>query len=200
MSTPTKKTAATKKAAAKKSPEKTALDNYKAKVEADHDTLSETTPANLPSSFKALKINELRAAADYFGADSFGDEEAIRAALDEDGITWAMYCKEFGLPVTDEQADELDTLDFPEKVEDWEEKEEEDVSEVATAEPTPTLASDTKYLIRMTRKNPYFEYKRYKFTQEKPYAIMSAEDAQEILENEDGFRQAYPKELQEFYS
>lgn len=192
MSTTTKKT--TTKKTVVKSPEDSALENYKAKVETDHETLSETTPANLPSSFKALHIDQLRAAADYFGSDSAGNAEAIRTALDEDGITWAMYAKEFGLP----SDDVVETPDFPEKVDDWDEKEEE-VSEVVTQEAVPTLAVDQKYLIRMTRKNPYFEWRRYKFTQEKPYAIMSAEDAQEILESEQGFRQAYPLELKEFY-
>lgn len=197
MSTVAKKTVAKKVAA--KSPEDKALENYKAKVESDHENLSETTPANLPTSFKALHLDQLRAAADYFGSDSVGNEEAIRVALEDDGITWEMYAKEFGLPLPEGETFAPPTPDLPEKHDDWIEKEEEEVSEVVTQAPVPTLAAEQKYLIRMTRKNPYFEYGRYKFTQDKPYAIMSAEDAQSILESEQGFRQAYPKELQEFY-
>lgn len=58
---------------------------------------------------------------------------------------------------------------------------------------------DQPYLIKMTRDNPLFVVKGYRFTKEHPYAIVAAKDADYILTKEDGFRQATPSELREFY-
>lgn len=199
---PRKKIQPLKKAVAKKTvPEKTALESYKERVEADVASLTETTPANMPSSFKALHKEDLIAAAKAFGTLADGSEELIRADLEDAGITWAMYCVEFNLPVPE---DYEQTIDFPEPLDDWEESEEEEVMpEVATVEQVPTLQANQKYLVKFVGSNPYFEYKKYKFTQDSPYAIMPARDAQEVLEMPEfppKFRQAFPAELQEFYS
>lgn len=179
-------------------PKKTAQEKYKEKVEADHARLTETTPANLPSSFAALHKDQLIAAAQYFGTVEEGSEELIRADLEDAGVTWAEYCHAFKLPVP-EGADQ--PVDFPEPVDDWDEKEGEEVTDIVTVQEAPALAADSKYLVKFIGKNPYFEFRRYKFTADKPYAIMPAADAQDVLESEPTkFRQAFPKELQEFYS
>lgn len=197
-----------KKAVAKKAVEKTALDNYKEKVERDHASLTQTTPANMPSSFKALHKEDLVKAAQAFGTLAEGSEELIRADLEDAGITWAAYCVEFGLPVPEDYEDQ--TIDFPEPVTDWEESEDEELPEIATVEEVPTLQANQKYLVKFVGDNPYFEYKKYKFTKDSPYAIMPAKDAQDILSLADEqtgrpefppkFRQAFPVELQEYYS
>lgn len=55
------------------------------------------------------------------------------------------------------------------------------------------------YLIKMERDNLVFETRGYRFTRENPYALVDPKDAEYILRVEDGFRQAFPSELEEFY-
>src|SRR6476646_3841656 len=152
-----------------------------------------------PKSFKDLKKEQLVAAAEYFGTESEGNVESLRADLADGGITWAMYHNVFIDP--DNPIAEAVTPDEPAKVdvEDWTDAQEGETVTVTTAPAVPVLTQE-KYLIKMVRENPYFEFKKYKFTQEKPYALMDAKDAQEILSTERDFRQAFPDELQEFYS
>ena len=55
-------------------------------------------------------------------------------------------------------------------------------------------------LLKMTRKNFSYETRGVKFTKEHPFAIVNAIDAEWIVENEDGFSYATPKEAAEYYS
>jgi len=52
----------------------------------------------------------------------------------------------------------------------------------------------------MERHNPSYQTYGHVFTREHPFVAMSEKDAQLIFDNEDGFRMATPKEIQEFYS
>jgi len=170
----------------------------------DEKNENEYTPANVPSSFKALKKQELVAAAEYFGTSTEGNVTALRADLEDAGVTWAQYAEAFRLPGWEDlKAREENTASLPDPVNDWDEEEETPLSKtpaVAAAE-QPTFTDEQKYLVKFVGKNPYFEHKRFKFTQDRPYAIMTAAQAQDALETEpNNFRQAFPKELQEFYS
>lgn len=76
--------------------------------------------------------------------------------------------------------------------------------QIRTAAPAVPSVSDS-YLVVMNRKNPYFEFvgagkKLYKFTKDNPYNVMDAASTTRILEEEDGFAIATPKQLQEFYA
>ena len=194
---PTETTVTTKKVAKKVVPSKTAENTVTALTVAS----TEHEPANRPESFEALKLRELQAAAEAFGVDWEGEsEEVIRANLAADYITWPMYVKQFKLPGWD-QLPSGDAEDFPEPLDDWDEKEEEEVTqEVITASPL-ALQPDGKFLIKFIGQNWYFERGRYTFTKDKPYALMSARDAQSALVDEPSkFRQAMPQELEDFYS
>lgn len=57
-----------------------------------------------------------------------------------------------------------------------------------------------KILVKMTRENFSYEVKGYRFTKEHPFLAVDADDADWLIENEDGFRPASPKEAREFYS
>jgi hypothetical protein len=71
---------------------------------------------------------------------------------------------------------------------------------VHVAQPVVQAVTQTdKYLLKMTRENLVYQTRGYEFTQDHPYALVNATDAQWILENEEGFRQAFPAELTEFY-
>ena len=55
-------------------------------------------------------------------------------------------------------------------------------------------------LVRMDRKNGIYETRGVTFTRDHPYALVDLDTAQDIFDNEEGFRPATPRELQEFYS
>lgn len=164
----------------------------------DTITSLDVAPKKEPTAFKDLNKAQLEAAVDYFGADR-GSVKEMRASLVENGVEWNLYAEAFLGPKREPDVEGF-VLSEPTDIEDWPDTEGvEEVNEVLTQVPVPQLAPQQKYLIKMTRKNPYFEFEDKKFTQERPYAIMDAAQAQRVLESEDGFRQAYPAELEEFY-
>jgi hypothetical protein len=144
--------------------------------------------------FASLDLPTLHRVADYFGVEMADDIQEQVANFATDNITYGDYCREFKVPLPEDYVDE----DVPVVVEDEEEGEPVTQTPV-TAERNAALQPQKEYLIKMTRENPYFEVGRYKFTQEHPYAIMDATTAQHVLSNEEGFRQAFPDELKEFY-
>lgn len=156
-----------------------------------------------PKSFEDLTLDELVSAANMFGTETEGDEKTLREDLTLNGVKWNMYVRAFRLPGWEDiPADEpswpveVDVEDAP----DADEQEVVQVQEVIAAPPV-ALAADQKYLVKFIGENPYFEFKRYRFTQDNPYAVMPAADAQDALVTEaKKFRQAFPAELQEFYS
>src|SRR6478735_2696638 len=166
-------------------------------------TTEVVAPKKQPKSFNDLKHDELVAAAQVFGTDDQGTNAAMIADLTEAGVTWKMYVKQFKLD-GHEAIPDAEELAFAqvdeENLIDADEEGVNEVSEVITAAPTPTLEAAEKYLIKFVGQNPYFEFGKYKFTQEKPYGIMPSADAQRALVQEPTkFRQAFPAELQEFY-
>jgi hypothetical protein len=63
----------------------------------------------------------------------------------------------------------------------------------------PVYDAQQTYLIKMNRPNVSYQTRGHTFTQEHPYAIVSADDADYILSKEDGFSIASPSELKEYY-
>lgn len=167
-------------------------------------TSTAVAPKKVPKSFNDLKKEELVKAALAFGADETGNAAEIKADLASLGVTWKMYAQAFKLEGYEELPDDTEfEMPEPTDVEDWpdaEEGEEMTESPLVTAAPTPKLDAAEKYLIKFKGENPYFEFGKYKFTQENPYGIMPADDAQRALTQEpEKFRQAFPAELKEFY-
>lgn len=170
-------------------------------VETTTETKVEET-VKVPTSFKDLKAKELKAAALAFGVDETQGADGIRAELLENGVTWEMYEEAFKVKPETVEVEESTVITSKDVNPPREGVDEVTITtpEIITAEEAAPLAASSKYLIKMDRKNPSFEFRRYKFTQENPYAVMDADDAQAILSKEDGFRQAFPNELQEYYS
>lgn len=167
-------------------------------------TTNDVAPVKVPRSFTDLKKAELIAAANYFGTEVVGNADLLRADLLENGVTFEQYLQAFHPTAPVDPEPELFEMPAPVDVEEWPDAEEgvnELTETVVTAPRVAALAPQEKYLIKFIGENPYFERGRYKFTQEKPYAIMPAQAAQDALVDEPTkFRQAYPAELQEFYS
>lgn len=160
-------------------------------------------------SFDKLKtIDELREAAEDFAVELKEDEKKskklIAAALLESGVTFEDYLKihpeqrEKYAPETIKKEEPQNVVTSEQVAPVRNEEEAPELTEVVTKEETPNLTTQQQWLVKMERKNPLFEVAGHRFTQEHPYALMSAEDA-EVALREHGFRQAYPSEIAEYY-
>lgn len=131
------------------------------------------------STFMDLTKKELLDAAEYFGVDDVKQSDSkptVANALEEAGVTMEQYNKFFGK----EEQEDLEGEPLP-------------VAPVKAVDPSDAI------LIKMERRNPTYELRGYVFKAEHPFALVSEEDANWILENEKGFRMASPKEAKEFY-
>lgn len=144
-----------------------------------------------PTKFSDLTVAELRRSAveDFAVEVSESDnKDSVIAALAESKIEWADYVAQHP-----EVAPEVVKSDAP--------KTEPVVTEpvnVVVAENIKPTSKDA-YLIKMVRDNPLYEAYGYRFTSAHPYALVSAAVADKLLTVEDGFRQATPSELSEYY-
>lgn len=129
-------------------------------------------------SFEEMNINELRDVAREFDVDieNIKTKAGIIGALNTDGVTYEMY----------------NTISLAQKVE-------LESEEPAPAQNVVKPGLETM-LVRMDRKNGIYETRGVTFTREHPYALVDLDTAQDIFDNEEGFRPATPRELQEFYS
>ena len=129
-------------------------------------------------SFDTLKVAELKVIATDFAVDTEGlkNKKDIIAALAEEGVTWSVY--ESTVEAIEKDTEEIEILPkFDPK-----------------AQPENTI------LVRMTRDNHRYDIHGYTFTKDHPFVAMSEEDAQKILDTEEGFRLATPQEVQDFYN
>ena len=166
----------------------------------------------LPQRFEDLKPTELyRSAIEDFAlpvdeADK-NKKTVLLAAFLEGGVTWDDYVgqhPEVKPVVEDEPLQDklragavITSSDVAGDTSAALSVEEEPVV-IRTAE-APVYRPNEKLLIKMERKNPLYQTRGHTFTSKNPYALVSPEDADYILRHEDGFRQALPSELQEFY-
>lgn len=136
-------------------------------------------------SFKTLKVEQLRFVADAFNVevDPKSTKPVLLAAIEEDEyVNWdeaVAALKNDGL-----YDDETDAA--VEKVK---------ADEVAKKDAIP---KDT--LLKMIRNAYHYEFYGYTFTKDHPFALTTAEDAEHMVETDDGFRYATPKEATEYYS
>jgi len=128
-------------------------------------------------SFETLKLNELKQVAETFGIDlpEKANKQSVILALQEEGVSFSDYQKFSGAEQIDVKIDEKPK------------------SKVK-------LDKGKQILVRMDRENPSYSTHGYVFTQDHPFIAMSESDAQNIFDNEIGFRPATPREAQEFYN
>jgi DNA gyrase/topoisomerase IV subunit A len=73
-----------------------------------------------------------------------------------------------------------------------------------TAEATPvkskTVVPDDRTLLKMTRNNPVYEVRGYRFTRQMPYVFVKTEDVDFLIEVEGGFAVAKPTEVEAFFN
>lgn len=151
-----------------------------------------------PNKFRDLSVGELRrSAVEDFAVDVNEDDnkDSVLAALTESGVKWSDYVAQH--PEVAERSEVVTSADVAGDVSESLSVEAEPVV-VRTAE-RPSYKPNEKLLIKMVRENPLYETRGYRFTQQHPYALVTPEDADYILTREEGFRQAVPSELQEYY-
>lgn len=132
-------------------------------------------------SFEAMKVADLRVVAETFGVDH---EEAknkaeLIAILAEEGVSYDMYDK-----FLNSEKDEAEAV----------------IEEPASVKKEPKKKAKDTVLVKMDRKNPSYQTYGYIFSWDHPFVAIPEDVAQEIFDNEDGFRMATPREVQEFYS
>jgi len=157
----------------------------------------------VPQKWSDLTKSEVAKAAEAFGTKETGTIKDMLADLQDANVSWNDYQIMFGLiPEPEVEERGFTRVDEDDVEIEWLDGEVEDnmTETIVTVPRIAAMAPAEKYLIRFIGENPYFERGRHKFTKEKPYAIMSAEDAQDALVDEPKkFRQAFPDELKDFY-
>ena len=135
-------------------------------------------------SFDVMKVDELKQVAEGFGVDldDAKNKAEILAVLLEEGVTFDMYNKFIEA--------EREEAEVPEETEEVVKQKPQDLKK----------QSKDKVLVKMERHNPSYQTYGHTFTREHPFIAMSEKDAQLIFDNEEGFRMATPKEVQDFYS
>lgn len=163
-----------------------------------------------PTSFNNLGVAELRrSAAEDFAVplEDGANKAMVLAALEESGVTWADYVAQHPEVAPDEPevspSGKQEHLTVPETTGNSDGPHlrftADEPGKIVVAE-EPTYKAQDKYLIKMVRENLVYESAGLRFTQEHPYALANADQADHILGKEDGFRQATPAELREYYS
>lgn len=167
---------------------------------------------SLPTKFEDLDVKELRRSAiEDFAVpiEPTDNKKSVLAAFIESGVHWADYVAQHPevKPAPVEVVEQTVTTHIEREVEPSRGHVITSESMNVAAQPVvpvtaaPVTADGAQpWLIKMTRENVRFDVRGYTFTQEHPYALVAPQDVSYILEKEDGFRQAYPSELQDFYA
>lgn len=127
-------------------------------------------------SFNAMRVEELQIAAARSGVayDETYNKKELLAALSEANCSYSTYKKLY-----------------------LEEKQAEGIQPGKPGEAEKLYDS---VLLKMERQNPSFEAYGYSFTKINPFQVMSAEDAQKIIDSFEGFRIAHPAEAKSYYN
>lgn len=136
---------------------------------------------------KLSKTELLRTAEEDFAVevDKSWPKAKIIEELDASGVNFAMYLEQ-----------------NPDKAAEFSEVPDNVIKEPVNKNAAPPVEDkdERKILIKMVRANPLYEIGRYRWTTKHPYVLVNEKDADHILIKEEGFRQATPGELQEYYS
>ena len=142
-------------------------------------------------SFEETSLKDLKVVAEFYGVETDGLKNSKRAyidAIEADGV---------------EYDDAWNQVLKPEDEEDDETTESEPEFFPAQASARVTAPAGTTILVKMERKNARYDVEAngrlYTFTRDNPYALLPENDVDVILDREEGFRIASPREVREFY-
>lgn len=136
--------------------------------------------------------SELLAVAEFYGVDleEGMPTEDILVELEENGVTSDMWETVKAQAEADKAAAEKAVTP----------KRAGRPPKVAPEVETQKFLNGSVVLVKMNRRNPTYETNGHRFTKDHPYVAMSADDAQDIFDTEEGFALANPREVQEYYS
>lgn len=162
-------------------------------------------------SFQKMKRDDLYVlATENFAVDlvETATKEQIIAALAENGVSWQM-AKTFDQNAAAIEEDEVVTIPAVAELADVElvQTETPRGKSLEIQEETPVVvvsvpvvqAPPANVLLKMDRENPTYMIRGYKFTRANPFALVASTDADYILEHEEGFKVASPREVKEYY-
>lgn len=134
-------------------------------------------------SFEKLPKGEIVGVLEAFGVEvpENANKAEMLAALAEEGVTFEQYQMFSQAEVVTENIEPL-----------------EDTAIVAKT--TRRAKKPDDVLLKMTRQNPYFEVYGKVFTKEHPFVICTEDEAQLIIDAEEGFAIATPREAAQYYS
>lgn len=139
--------------------------------------------------FEDFTNAELKAIAEEFAVELPSrqpNKKQLVEALDKDGVTFELYRSLHPANPSEPAPVELAAID-------------DAPVEVETPDPVEEAEEDNLVVLRMTRKNHTYQIRGYQFTQQHPYALVTEEDADYLIEEDGGFQMATPKQLREFY-
>lgn len=136
------------------------------------------------TTFNDLDVKTLKEACEYFGVDLEGIRGKLNIIqeLENNGVDITMWNQWQARLAAEAPAPEI-----------------HDAGQNTGEKPTAP-ADVATVVIKMDRANLEYDTFGFTFTREHPFAIVPEDTAQLILENEEGFRIALQRELEDYYS
>ena len=176
-------------------------------------------------SFQTLNKDELIEVAEFFNKDVVPADEKkgptkaeLIAALaskdadipEDEPVTWEDYKDVYLVAKADGQVKSPEVLEEEELARQLaeeeaaqaqgDEEEEEEVSDDSEENEIPDEDAEPPVLVKCERKNPRFDVAGYTFTKDHPFHSVPPATAEYLIRHQEGFRQATPSELADFYN
>lgn len=158
-------------------------------------------------SFEDFKPAELKAIAEEFVLDvDLDDEEAVRGAVegldtDEVALSFPKFADRLATPDEEEESALVTSDATPKKTAKKAPAKKTVAKKAAAPKAEPkTVVPDDRTLLKMTRNNPVYEVRGYRFTRAMPYVFVKTEDVDFLIEVEGGFTVAKPSEVESFFN
>jgi len=152
------------------------------------------------------KRDDIVKVADTYGVDlseTKNNEQRLQA-LRDDGVDDEMVKQALKKDEEPEEVEKEQKLISSEtvkpKFEDTEEQLPDEAKKAKNAQKKHDAIDSDVSLIKMTRNNPAYEIRGYKFTRANPYVLVNNADVDFLCEVEGGFAVAKPSEVESFYS
>lgn len=157
-------------------------------------------------SLNDFTVDELKQIADEFVLNVDQDNEvALRAAVEnlnpsEVALSFPQWTERLiEEPEDDEEDSALVTSENTPKKGVAKKTAKKTVAKKA-ATSSKTVVPDDRTLLKMTRNNPVYEVRGYRFTRAMPFVFVKTEDVDFLIEVEGGFTVAKPSEVESFFN
>lgn len=155
-------------------------------------------------SLSDLTVGELKQVADEFVLNvDVENESVLRSAVeslnpDEVALSFPQWADRIAEEPEEEEESALVTSDATPKAKARKTTAKKAVAKKAAA--SKTVVPDDRTLLKMTRNNPVYEVRGYRFTRQMPFVFVKTEDVDFLIEVEGGFTVAKPSEVESFFN